>query len=711
MSRIGWYAQRLKAMGAQEIGWRAVTVARTAASELAARPPLTEEALLGTGYGRDWQGLLERFRAGTGRPVLLDADRARVLAARHPSEVADVVAAAERVAEHRFAFFGHPEMQLPGQIDWHHDLATGTQWPAIPASRIDHRTYGGDAKWVWELNRLQHLPLLAQAWLLTGDEHFADAALGQLDAWLEQNPPEIGIAWRGAFEAGIRAMSVSIALQGLRDAPGLTPELFGRAVLMLAESARRCWSDRSRFSSANNHLVGELGGLLTVALMFPELTPSPAWKRRGLEALVAEHQQILPDGAGAEQSIGYQLYTADVFCLVIALLRARGDVVPPELVAALQRSSHYLAELVGNAEQVPRYGDDDGGFAVRLDATEVREVPAHLRTAAAILREPARVSPASDLASEWLADPPETTDEVPQAGSFYAPHGGLVILRSKGRRTTMDVGPLGYLSIAAHGHADALALTLMVDGRELITDPGTGSYYGHKDWRDEHRSTPLHATVCVDDLDQSVAGGMFLWSRHAGVTVRHVDVAAGIVCAEHDGYQRLDQPVTHRRWLWSPPDEDVTVVLDVMEGEGSHTASTSWPLHPDVRVDATVDGHIAYLNGRLALQITTACTRATTSYAVRGEPGPTHTGPGGWWSDRLERRFPAWRVGNRCTTDGTAVFATLLTDLRERSAGPTGLAVAIVGGDAEVSWHEDGVTRRLRLDLAGRRAPGPITKS
>jgi len=42
--------------------------------------------------------------------------------------------------------------------------------------------------------------------------------------------------------------------------------------------------------------------------------------------------------------------------------------------------------------------------------------------------------------------------------SLFAPHGGLVVLRTTARRLTMDVGPLGYLSTAAHGHADALAV-------------------------------------------------------------------------------------------------------------------------------------------------------------------------------------------------------------------------------------------------------------
>ncbi len=47
-------------------------------------------------------------------------------------------------------------------------------------------------KWIWELNRLQHLPLLAQAWLVTDDDRYADAALDDLDSWMSANPPGHG---------------------------------------------------------------------------------------------------------------------------------------------------------------------------------------------------------------------------------------------------------------------------------------------------------------------------------------------------------------------------------------------------------------------------------------------------------------------------------------------------------------------------------------
>ena len=36
-----------------------------------------------------------------------------------------------------------------------------------------------------------------------------------------------------------------------------------------------------------------------------------------------------------------------------------------------------------------------------------------------------------------------------------------------------DGGPLGFLSIAAHGHADALSVEVRYDGVEVLVDPGT----------------------------------------------------------------------------------------------------------------------------------------------------------------------------------------------------------------------------------------------
>ncbi|TWH23070.1 heparinase II/III-like protein [Rhodococcus rhodochrous J45] len=685
MERSTWYARRLSTMEPAEIGWR---VRNATLQRIPHRRP-DDSRLLGPGF--DWHRSSARFRASTNRPVLLERDRAKAIAAAGTAAV--TLAAAERVLSHRFTFFGYPEATLGTAIDWNHDPVEGADWPCIPSRRIDYRTAGTDPKWIWELNRLQHLPWLSQAWLLTGDGRYADEAFAQLDSWITHNPPGYGLAWSGAFEVGLRAISVSVALQGLKDHHGLTVERFRSVVRMLAESARRCWADRSRFSSANNHLVGELTGLAIVAILFPELRSAARWEHDAVASLCTEAElQILPDGSGAEQAVGYQVFTTELFLLVALLLKRRDNCVPPQLSRAITRSAQYLAAVVGDHDPAPRYGDDDEGFALRLDPSPVRTVRDHLGLVGAVLDVPeAKRAGTRPPAADWLSPPdahptPDGRSSCPASfGSFHASDGGLAVLRAGGRRITMDTGPLGYLSIAAHGHADALAVTLSVDGQELIGDPGAASYCRHPAWRSVHRGTRVHPTVSVDEQDQSVIGGPFLWTRHARVRTDSVDPDRGIVDARHDGYARLDFPVIHRRRLIAPPCCNTVVVVDVLSGSGSHTFRTNWPLHPSLEAVPDGDGHIVSRDGVAVLQL----AYAASSGCIRRDEvrGDTETNLG-WWSNRLESRVPAWLVGSVVHTGTPVVLATALAPLRDSKTTVSGLAVALYDEAVVVRWQD-----------------------
>ncbi|MRH88272.1 hypothetical protein GFY24_12590 [Nocardia sp. SYP-A9097] len=682
-------------MSGHEMLWRSGRLRR----RLVARP-VTWDSARATLFGRtrpDWDALLRDFREGAGRPVILDRARAARVAATCPEAAAAVIAAAERMLAGQVRYFGYPPAELGPLIDWNRDPLAEIRWPGVSSERIDHRTTAGDPKWIWELNRLQHLPWLAQAWLFTGEPRFAEAAFDQLDSWIEQQPPGTGIAWRGAFECGIRSISVGFALQGLRDAPGLTARRYGDYVTMLGESARRCWAERSLFSSANNHLIGELTGLAVVASLFPELPCATAWQRDAL-ALLTEHadRQLLPDGAGAEQAIAYQLFTVELLALVYALLALKYE--PPErLGATIARSSRFLALLVGDADPQPRYGDDDGGFALRLGPEEIRTVREHLGIADAVVPDPAAARTATaTITAAWLRDAlgsAAVAAAAAPAASGYAADGGLVVLRAPGRRITMDIGPLGYLSIAAHGHADALSVTLAVDGAEVIADPGTASYYGHPEWRVAHRSTRAHPTVTIDGLDQSVVGGPFMWSAHARVRVRAVDLVHGIVDAEHDGYHRLETPVTHRRWLIAAPDGDSLVVVDLVSGKGSHSARVSWPLHPALTAGPVENGHLVHRDGDPVLALTYAATVPLGTDQVRGSENDNL----GWWSERLESREPAWLLGAQCS--GTAPFV-IVTVLSLNGKPVDGLRVSHADKAIRADWHDDTTPRALDIDIS-----------
>lgn len=714
MANFRWYASRLRSMSIGEIGWRLRRSAASRLEKVRADPGATAPA-----YPADELAAgLARWRASIDRPVLLDRTKAQRLAEANPERASAVVVAADRVRDGRVAYFGYPEVELGTSINWHADPLAGVHWD--PAGTVDYRTADADVKWIWELNRLQHLPWLAQAWLLTGEPEYGSAVFEQLDSWVEQNPPGSGIGWRNPFEPGVRAISVALALQGLRDHPELTEERFGRYATMLAASAHRCFVDRSRYSSANNHLIGEMAGLAVVALLLPDLPDAPEWEQRALAVLTDEVDlQILADGSGAEQAVGYQMFTVELTLVVGALMAVRDGLMPQAIRRAADRSAVYLSALVDDADPAPRYGDDDEGFALRLDSTPVRTVRDHLGIVGALTGcDVARRHAHATWSSDWFAltrsaarvddNGPVPTSLVTAGANHYAPAGGLVVLRRADRRVLVDVGPLGYLSIAAHGHADALAVGLSVGGHDIIGDPGPASYYGHPDWRRIHRGTRVHGTVEVDRCDQSVMAGPFIWSSHARVRVLAVDVHAGIVDAEHDGYRRLSGAVMHRRWVAAGPDDDAVVVVDLLSGFGHHEVRTSWPLAPEYDVAKASVGHVVSRDGSPVLQVAAAATAPLVDDAVRGDDVQGL----GWWSNRLESREPAWLIGSSTSGPLPLVLATVLQP-RGDGLSITDLEVTRNPGAIDVTWSNNRARQQCSIDTTRhgavvRTTPRPI---
>ena len=120
--------------------------------------------------------------------------------------------------------------------------------------------------------------------------------------------------------------------------------------------------------------------------------------------------------------------------------------------------------------------------------------------------------------------------------------GGYSIVRRAIESRTMivvfDHGPLGYLSIAAHGHADALAIWLDIAGPVLV-DAGTWLYHSGGSTRDAFRSTGVHNTVLVEGESQSIPAGTFNWSHKArSRLVASSREPVWRFDGEHDGYLR-----------------------------------------------------------------------------------------------------------------------------------------------------------------------------
>jgi Heparinase II/III-like protein/Heparinase II/III N-terminus len=637
-SRLDWYVQRAARMSPAEVAWRA----RDQAVQLA------------------WS----RRQVQPGQPAPAVPARpadARSFASVLPPQAADavpapaaeaVLKAADRLLRGEWEVLGVARTDLV-QPDWFADPVTGRRAPADRyAFRINHRSQEqtGNIKQVWEISRLHHLTLLATAWYLSRDEAYAERVAAQLRSWWQDNPFLSGVHWTSGIEIGIRLISFAWIRRLLDDWPPVTA-LFEHSELAVAQIR---WHQqylagfRSRGSSANNHVIAEAAGQLVAACAFPWYPESERWRRAAARLLEQElDHNTFPSGIGRELASGYQCFVTELGLVAAVEAQAAGHPLSAAAWRRLAAMTDSAAALLDQRLRPPRQGDGDDGCALVLDAPVPNRWPSLLALGDALLGRldwwPAVAADAGSTLAGALAGAPRDIAGRPSRRPDRFADAGITLLRTSAERKPeiwcrCDGGPHGFLSIAAHAHADALSVELRYGGVDILADPGTYCYHGEPAWRTYFRSTIGHNTVELGNQSQSAEGGPFLWLRHAQARETEVldtgDTAAWT--AEHDGYLALDPPATHRRSVRLDRAAGVVEITD--EVDQAHDLRLAFHLGPEV--EAELDGTTAPLRwpdaatpGTAALELPGALRWSLH----RGQADPIL----GWYSSGLGHRVPA----------------------------------------------------------------------
>lgn len=630
--RITWWMNRLRCMSVAEMGYR-----------------VQQATVIGLGRGA----------VGRRRPALASSlPQALGLGVRgapalSAAEVAAVLLDAEHICAGHVVLFAERRFDVGVPTAWNRDPDTGVTAPAVYRGdiAIDDRELVGDIKLVWELNRHLHLVRLAQAWALTGERRWLDALEQNLRSWLEQCPPLTGPNWTSSLELGIRLINWSLIWQ-----------LVGgeRSAIFEGDAGQRLRADwlgsihahcrtierhLSRHSSANNHLIGELAGLYVGAVTWPCWKESWDWQQLAQAELEAEAQtQFSRDGVHREQAFGYHIFVCE-FLFVAGLLAQTGgqqlQAFSRAYWASLQRALRFLRSVRDVGGNLPAVGDADDGCAFRLAASGIDRAAQLLALGDSVFGGQAD----SDPGVRWLLHalpgvrPDCDPHEVDTGWAF--PEGGYLVFGHRfGEpdeiKGMLDCGPLGYLGIAAHGHADALALALSVAGEPCLVDPGTYSYWQDTKWRDYFRGTSSHNTVRIDGLDQSVSGGRFMWLRKAVSSIERLPASPHDFDfrGSHDGYTRLPDPVLHVRSVRFESATSTLVVRDEVSAKRQHKVELFWHFAPGLDVRLSSSG-LAVRGRRFVLQMQASGDDLHLEL-VRGAENP----PLGWYSPSYESKTP-----------------------------------------------------------------------
>lgn len=493
---------------------------------------------------------------------------------------------ADEVAAGTLRFFEHTPASIGFPPDWHTNAFTGKRLPTdrhwSEISDFGH----GDIKVIWEPSRFGFVYALVRSYWRSGDERYPELFWGLVEAWRRDNRPQSGANWKCGQETSLRVMAWCFGLYAFMQAESTSAERVAMLAQMIAVSGRRIQANLSyALSQRNNHGISEGMGLWTIGILFPEFRDAQKWKDKGRNVLEESGRTLIyDDGSFVQHSVNYHRLMLHDYLWVLRLGDIQAEPFSSELKERVSRGGEFLYQLQDQESgSVPYYGENDGALILPLtncdyqDFRPVVQATRYFQTGTKCYD-----SGAWDEELLWLFGPEAVAAPVamPERVDFKAAYGGYYTLRSEHgfafvRCATFHDRP---------GQADMLHTDIWWRGQNVALDAGTYSYNAPAPWNNVLGDSVYHNTVTVDGMPQMERAGKFLWLPWLRSTLRSSErSAAGHLAyweGEHDGYQRLNSPVVHRRGILQIGD-GWWLVLDRLAGEGDHSFRLHW-LFPDV---------------------------------------------------------------------------------------------------------------------------------
>lgn len=504
-----------------------------------------------------------------------------------------------------YSIFGH-NLNYDKPINWHRDLINDKEFPRAFSFSIDTRSGRyGNVKAVWEVNRLQFLPELCLRFSQTRDSSYLDQFVSIINSWKQANPYLKGVNWYSNIEVSIRIINWFVCWEILEvnelvEANAAFKIFVEETWLPLIElHGMHALRYESKYSSANNHLIAEACGLFIAGSYWP-FENSSRWRKKGKGIMEREIQkQHSINGINKEEASEYIQFITDFFLIACLVGDRTGNNFSFEYKEYLKKIFWYIYHLMDISGQVPYYGDDDDGKVLSLHTDEAHNNFQSLLSSGAILFESSLFKTKGkifDLKNQILfgVDGESKFKNLPvqkieSESKLYKDEGHFLIKKGDDIKEIylhVDMAPLGFLSIAAHGHADALSFLLHIDGAPYIIDPGTYTYHSYADWRRYFKGTIAHNTIRVDGLDQATYGGPSLWLDHYSTNILQAvdDPNTTKLKGCHDGY--LKSGVQHIRSYLFDKELDIITIVDelIPEDNREHTYEMPIHLHPNIQL-------------------------------------------------------------------------------------------------------------------------------
>lgn len=498
----------------------------------------------------------------------------------------------------KFNLFGSCKVDLSEKINWRKDYKTNTVSPLkfyADINRQDYRTHG-DIKYVAELSRMYFLPFIAFHSVISG-ERDGKQIKDILSTWIKQNPFYRSIHWTSGIEVSIRSINIIYCHLILRVFGLLNSKVDG----LIKEHIRYnyCFlkSNLSKYSSANNHLIAELAGLVIISTYFDNerlRKERSKWEKNLYKELFSQTSE---DGVSNEKSFRYHAEVTDHFLNAFVFLERSGIEIPDRVTERLKKMLVFINDLTykGNVNE---FGDGDDGhlifpffdndFSLYQSLLSSTLIKYDIECDESVRLDLRNYLIFGETADEVLNG--EASRQLTKRDKLYE-KGGFCFLYHRDAKTkvSFDVGEIGDNITAAHGHSDLLHFTFETAGKLFIVDPGTFQY--HQEclfWRNYFRGISAHNTISVNGMNHAKMSTRMGWIKKPSIWITNFksNNNRGVCEAVHSGFSRSYEEYLHKRKVILDRTAQCTTVIDYLsEREGGESLATYFlHFHPSVGI-------------------------------------------------------------------------------------------------------------------------------
>jgi hypothetical protein len=509
------------------------------------------------------------------------------------NEKSDIIKIANQILDNKFDIFNQKKVLL-NPIPWHTDINSGYIWEKgkfyLDYKQVD-LSNNADVKYPRELSRSHFLLYLSQAYLLTKQEKYAEKVISIIENWIDENPLMRSINWGCTMDVAIRGINYLYAIRLIEGSKHLNSEFLKKfSVSTFGHSWFIYNNQEYNFENNANHYDSNIVSLLIYGKLFSNSSFGKKIYNHALEEYYHEvRQQILPSGVIYEKSINYGRLVCEMFTHAYSFLKSHNVFIPNDITYRIKSSIEYIYHYTMPNGLSPIIGDLDDARWLPFTPIDRLNHTHLLSVGAALFKDEVLKSKSMGYISDVFFhnnklikedfdnidsfSEIETSKDFSDAGYYIMRTPNVYLfINNAGLSKYQDINNKKYFG--SHTHADLLSFDLSYKDKNIIVDPGSYCYTSNPREKNLFRSTEMHNTLTVDKRNQLEISDEQLFGFESYISPNNLQWKStdeiDHFIGEHNGYERIDKGIIHRREIQLNKRTDSILIQDEVKGLGVH---------------------------------------------------------------------------------------------------------------------------------------------